>query len=176
MSLAARFEKLSLREQRLLGLLGAFVGVALLVGIPFALASSVLGGREHNADIRAQLSRIERAAPLLAERRAAREARDLLYSKTGTPLASFIENAAKAQGIDVPESSDQPDVTIKGYVERSTQAKFRKVGLKALVNALEQMEKSGSPVAVTGLHSSQYERKSKDANKGDDARPKAAPP
>lgn len=193
MSLAARFEKLSAREQRLLGVLGIALAALVVLGIPYSLAASVLGARGHNEELRAQLARIERASPLLAERRAAREARDLLYSKPGMPLASFIENAAKAQGIDVPESSDQPDVTVKGYVERSTQAKFRKVGLKALVSALEQMEKSGNAVAVTALHVSarsqpdeydvsltvsQYERKAKDGKKGgaDDAKPKAGSP
>jgi hypothetical protein len=185
MSLAARFEKLSSREQRLLQVFGALIGAAIVLGLPVALVSQVAGAREHNADIRTQLGKIERAGQLLADRREAHKARDLLYGKPAVALASFIETAAKAQEIDIPESSDLPDVVVKGYIEHSTQAKFRKVGLKALVNTLEQMEKSGNPISVTGLHItsrsqpdeydvslvvSQYEKKDADA-KGDGKKP-----
>jgi type II secretory pathway component PulM len=152
MSVAARFEKLSAREQRLLMILGAVFGLMLFVGVPFYLYSSVASARERNRDIRAQLSKIDRASQLLAERREVREARDQLYSKPQVPLKTFIENAAKAQEIDVAEYNDQPDVAHKGFVEHSTQARFNKVGLRALVSALEQMEKAGMPLAVTSMH------------------------
>lgn len=194
MSLAARFEKLSPREQRLLSILGVTVGAIAALGLPFGLYSSVASAREHNEDLRSQVRKIEAAAPLLSERRAARQARDELYGKPAVPLASFIETAAKAQEIDVPESSDLPDAASKGFVEHSTQAKFRKVGLRALVNALEQMEKSGLPIAITGLHVSaraqadeydvsltvsQYEKKNADPKKSganSDAKPKGPTP
>ncbi|MBM4360349.1 MAG: type II secretion system protein M [Deltaproteobacteria bacterium] len=185
MSLAARFDKLSPREQRLLQVFGTLLGAGLVLGLPVALVSKVASAREHNADIRAQIGKIERAGQLLADRREVRLARDRLYGKPAVALASFIETAAKAQEIDIPESTDLPDVVVKGFVERTTQAKFRKVGLKALVSALEQMERSGSPVSVTGLHISartqpdeydvtllvsQYEKKGTDA-KGDGKKP-----
>ena len=180
MSVLTRFEKLSPREQRLLQALAIVFAAILALGTPVAVGSSVATAREHNADIRSQLTKIANAAPLLVERRDARQAREVLYGKAAVPLASFIDNAAKAQDIDIPESSDQPDAPTKGYVEHSTQAKFRKVGLRALVNALEQMEKSGLPVAITALHVSaraqadeydvsltvsQYEKKGADAKK-----------
>ncbi len=152
MSWQARFEKLSPREQRLLIVFGAVLAALFVFGVPAYIWSAVASARDANAEIRAQLRKMEQGAQLLSDRRAAREAREALYSKPQMPLASFIENAARAQEIDVPESSDQPDVFLKGYVEHSTQVKFRKVGLRALVNALEQIEKSGMPLAVTSLH------------------------
>lgn len=194
MSLAARFEKLSPREQRLLQMLGGLFGLLVVLGLPYALYASVATARDHNQEIRTQLGRIERAGQLLAERKAAKQARDQLFGKPPVALASFIETAAKAQEIDVPESSDLPDVATKGYVEHATQVKFRKVGLRSLVNALEQMEKSGNPIAITNLHVtartqpdeydvaltvSQYEKKSGDAKgKGGagDAKGKGATP
>ncbi len=152
MSVMARFEKLSPREQRLLLIFGAVFGAMVIFGVPAYLYSSVASARDLNGDLRRQLSRMNQAAPLLAQRRDEREAREALYNKPQLPLASFIENAARAQEIEVPESSDQPDVFSKGFVEHATQVKFRKVGLRALVNVLEQIEHSGMPLAVTSLH------------------------
>lgn len=179
------FDKLTAREQRLLQVLGLVLGVGVLFGIPAAIASGIWSAREHNEDVRRQLARIETASQLLSDRRAAREARDALFGKPPVALASFIENAAKGNEIDVPESTDLPDSTTKGYVEHATSAKFRKVGLKALVNTLEEMKKSDNPIAVTGLHISsrsnpdeydvtltvsQYEKKAADS-KGDGKKP-----
>jgi type II secretory pathway component PulM len=152
MSVGARLEKLTPREQRLLTILGALVGAMFFLGVPFYLYSSVANARSDNAEIRGQIARMDKAAPLLAERREAREARDQLYGKAQVPLESFIESAARAQEIDVADTANQPDAHAKGFVEHSAQAKFRKVSLKALVNALEQMEKSGMPIAITSLH------------------------
>ncbi len=152
MSIATRYEKMTPREQRLLLIFGAVCGAMLVLGIPAYLYSTVASARDLNGDIRTQLRKMDQAGPLLAQRRDAREAREALYAKPQLPLASFIENAARAQEIEVPESSDQPDVFLKGFVEHSTQVKFRKVGLKALVQALEQIEHSGLPIAITSLH------------------------
>ncbi len=188
MTLLARYEKLTPREQRGLQALGILTCALLTLTGCYTVSHSVLGAREHNADIRDQLAKIEKLAPLLLEKREAAKARDLLYARPTVPLASFIENAAKAQEIDVPESSDQPDSTSKGYLEHSTQAKFRKVGLRALVRALEHMARSNLPIAITALHVSArsqadeydvsltvslYEKKTNDATKnGSAAEPK----
>ncbi len=151
MSAALRLDRMSPREQRLLSVLGVVVAGLVLLGAPAYVYGKVTSAREHNHEIAEQLDGMTRASALLAKRRAAREARELLYSTPAPALASFIEGAMRAQGIEVPESADQPDAVGKVFTERSTQVKLRKVGLKPLVNALEQLERSKSAVAVTRL-------------------------
>ncbi|MSP24109.1 MAG: hypothetical protein EXR75_02875 [Myxococcales bacterium] len=150
-SALVRFERLSSREQRLITILAVVFGGLVLIGTPGYVFDMVARARDANTDISAQLQRMERATELLAKRRGEREARELLYGTPAPALAAFIEGAARAHGIDVPESADQPDVVAKTFTERSTQVKFRKVGLKPLVNALEQLEHSKGAVSITRL-------------------------
>ena len=106
-------------------------------------------------------------------------------------LASFLESAASANGLEVPESSDRPNVEGKGYTERITVVKMRSVNLKPLVKMLEKIERSGHPVAVTQLQikarasspdlydvqlgASAYDRQGATAPKEGETVPKQAP-
>ena len=51
----------------------------------------------------------------------------------------------------VPEATDRPEVERKGYSERSTVVKLRKIGLRPLVKMLEKIERSGHPLTVSKL-------------------------
>jgi len=151
-SLQTRFEKLSPREQRLLTVFGGVVGAMLVLGAPAYLFSAVSSARQDNADVRAQLRRMDSAAQLLSDRRAAREAREALYAKAQVPLASFVESGARAQTSTCPSRATSPTPFLKGYVEHATQLKFRQgrpagPGVRARAD-----RKSGLPIAVTSLH------------------------
>lgn len=151
MSGAGSLDKLAPREQRLLGVLGVVFATIVLLGLPAYLYSDLGNARDQNQAIRDVLHRMDQAAAVLAKRRQEREAKERVFSNQAPALASFIEGAARGFGLDVPESTDQPDVSGKGYTERITQVKMQKVGLKPLVQALEKMEKAGYPIAVTRL-------------------------
>jgi general secretion pathway protein M len=151
MNLRAQIENMSPREQRLLVILGSVFGALLFLGIPIYIYSELSAARDHNEEVRGLLERMNKASELLAVRRKEREAVELRFAKPAPPLASFIESAARQNGLDVPESTDRPDVSHKGYTEHITVVKMRKVGLKPLVEMLEKIERSGHPVAITQL-------------------------
>jgi len=151
MSLANRFNKLSPREQKLAGLFILFAVLMVFVGGPIYAYMGIASDREYNTAIRTQLRRMDRGAELLAQRRSEREQRDLLYARKPPAMASFIEKAAHANGLEVPRLNDQPELDAKGYVERPTKVHMSKVGLLPLVKMLERVERGGYPIAVSRL-------------------------
>jgi len=151
MSLRSKLQTMSAREQKLLGVLGMLVVAFIFLGTPAYIYSALWSARDHNQDIRQLLGRMDKASELLAQRKQERQARALLYAKPAPALASFIESMAQSYGLQVPESTDRPDVAGKEFTERSTVVKMSKVNLLPLVQMLEKIERSGHPVAITML-------------------------
>jgi general secretion pathway protein M len=151
MGLRDQLDNLSPREQRLLSILGVVAAALVLVGIPAYLYMDLADARDHNEQLRKVIAEMDSMGDLLAKRSAERAAREARYQNPAPALAAFIEGAAQANALEVPEATDRPNVTTKGYTERVTQVKMRKVGLKALVQMLERIEKSGHPVSVSQL-------------------------
>ncbi|HVY48698.1 MAG TPA: type II secretion system protein GspM [Minicystis sp.] len=152
MSLRARFEKLEPRERRLLTILGGILGAALFLLLPIGIWSMVSSRRSDNEDLRALIDQIYDTKSQVAERRAKHDALLARYAKPAPPLAGFLDEIAKAQGITAAESQDRPEAPHgKRYGERLTVVKMHKVSLLPLVKMLEKIEQSGYPVAVTKL-------------------------
>jgi general secretion pathway protein M len=151
MGLREQLTNMSPREQRLLGLLGIVFGLIVLLGGPIYVFSTLSSARDRNDQIREALRQMDRGRELFAKRRGEKATLALRYAKPAPPLASFIESAARDNGLDVPESTDRPDVVGKGYTERVTVVKMKAVNLKPLVKMLEKIERSGHPVAITML-------------------------
>ncbi len=151
MGLREQLENMSPREQRLLSILGAVFGAVLFVAVPASIYLRLTDAREHNESIREVLRDVDRMSELLEKRRGERDAQSRKYDKKAPALASFIEGAARANGLEVPESTDRPENVGKGYTERVTVVKMRKVGLLNLVRMLEHIERSGYPVAISQL-------------------------
>ena len=115
-------------------------------------------------------------------------ARDLLLARYNkTVPANFVDDAAKANEVEISETSKKPDVPHgKKFVEHLQTIKVRKVGLLPLSKMLERVESGGYPVAVSRLNIkprsgepdsydaeigvSSFERKP-DAKTGDKAKP-----
>jgi len=151
MSLREKFEGMTPREQKLLGLFGVLLGAFIFLGTPVYIYSELWSVREHNDQIRQLLRRMDKGEELLAKRKRERQARSLLYAKPAPALASFIESMAASNSLEVPESTDRPDVASPGFTERVTVVKMRRVNLLPLVKMLEKIERSGHPVAITML-------------------------
>jgi general secretion pathway protein M len=153
MSLAERIDKLEPRERRLLGVLGGLVAAVLFLVLPVYLWAKVAGKRDDNREVRDLTQQILDQRQAVAERRAKRDALRARYAKPAPPLGSFIEEAAKANGIaGVPESQDRPEVPHgKRFSERMTVVRLHKIGMKAIASTLEKIESAGFPVAVTRL-------------------------
>lgn len=152
MDLALQIDKLEPRERRLLGVLGGLLAAALFLALPAYLWASVASKRDEAHDVRALTQQILVQRALVAERRAKRAALLARYARPAPPLGSFIEEAAKTNGLSVTESQDRPEVPHgKRYTERMTVVRLHKIGMKALAMTLEKLETSGFPVAVTRL-------------------------
>jgi len=130
---------------------GAVLAIMVLVGIPAYVYTDLAAARERNDDMRKLLRQMDRASELLAKNKSARQALDLRYARPAPALASFIESAASANGLEVPKSTDRADLKGKEHTERITEVEMRKVNLKPLVDMLEHIERSGHPVAVSKL-------------------------
>ena len=150
-SLSEQLSNMSPREQRLLSILGIVFGVIVFLGVPTYVYMSLSDARAENESMREALRNIDKMGELLAKRKAERDARDKKYAKKAPALAAFIEGAARANGLEVPESTDRPEVPGKGYTERTTVVKMRKVGLLNLVRMLEKIVRSGYPLSISQL-------------------------
>lgn len=153
MTLRERLDKLEPRERRLLTVLVGFLAVCLLLLVPIGLASVASSKRTENQEVRDLLQSIYEAAGKVSERKAQRDALLARYARPAPPLAGFIEDAAKQQGLTAAESQDRPDVPHgKKYTERVTVVKMHRIGMLGLAKMLERIESSGHPVAVTRLN------------------------
>lgn len=153
MTIAARLNKLDEREQKLLMALGVVAGVLLVLVLPIALLTSLSSKKSANEDIRAAIGSIEDARGTIGERKAKAQAVLSKYANPAPPLAGFIEQAAKAHSLTAADTQDKPDTPHgKLYTERFTVVKMHKIGMRAFVEMLQQIETSGHPVAVTRLN------------------------
>jgi general secretion pathway protein M len=151
-TLRERLDKLEPRERRLLQILASILGGFLVLLGPVGIWSLVNGKRNENQEIRDLIDQIYDARGPISERKARRDALVARYAKPAPPLAGFIEEAAKDNGITTAESQDLPKVPHgKRYSERITKVKIHKIGMLALAKTLEKIEQSGYPVAVTRL-------------------------
>jgi len=153
LSLRERFERLAPREQRLLTFLGGAFVVIIVLLIPIVLAATTSSKKKENDAIRDVMAAIDAARPDL-EKADAQKSRILArYARPAPPLAGFLEQAAQAHSIEIPESQDRPPVphANKRYEERSTKIELQKVGMKNLSLFFEAIENSGYPVRVSGL-------------------------
>jgi general secretion pathway protein M len=113
----------------------------------------VSGKRSENQDLRDLVDQVYDARAAVSERRAKKDALRARYARPAPPLAGFIEEAAKENGITVAESQDRPDTPHgKRYNERATAVKVHKVGMLALAKTLEKIEQSGHPVVISKLN------------------------
>src|SRR5690242_19840737 len=109
MNLRERFEKLEPRERRLLTILGSILGVGIFLAAPIAMFTIVSSKRGENEDLRTLVDSIYDARSTINERRAKRDALLARYAKQAPPLAGFIEEASKANGIGAAESQARPE-------------------------------------------------------------------
>lgn len=184
MSIGARLEKLQDRERKLLLALGVVAAALVLIGAPAGIYAMVSGKRAENEELRAAIAAVEDARANMSERKARHDALLTKYASPAPALGGFIEQAAKSHSLTIADTQDKPDTPHgKKYNEKFTTVKMHKIGLKAFVEMLQQIETSAHPVAVTRLNIkpragepdqyevelgvSSYERKSDKAEKGD---------
>ena len=145
--------KLNPREQRLMTVLLTVLGGLVFVGLPILIEVLLVSKRSEVSDMRAALEAVQTARPRIRDHQAKKDAVATRYAQKAPPLAGFLEQAAKAQKLDVTDSVDRPDVPIgKRFVERHTVIHLKKAGMYGFAKFLEAIERSGHPVSVTRLN------------------------
>jgi hypothetical protein len=152
-TLADRLEALAPREKRLLLVLAAVLGVLLLAAIPFGVSALLSGAEATHAELVDAIARIESEGEVVRERQAEREALLARYETPVPALAGYLDKAAQASGITIPESKDPSPVAHgKKFEERFTSISLRKVGLLALVKFMERVSGGPEPISITKLN------------------------
>lgn len=153
MTLRERLDKLEPRERRLLTLLLGLIGGFVFLLVPIGLFSMVSSKHSENQEVRDLIASIHDAEGRVSERKARHDALLARYARPAPPLAGFIEEAAKQQGLSAAESADRPEIPHgKKYTERVAVVKMHKIGMMALAKTIEHIENSGHPVAVSKLN------------------------
>jgi hypothetical protein len=153
MALQDRFDALEPRERRLVLILaGIFLALVLFL-IPVGVSALLREQTETRARLAEAIERIETEGDEIRERQAEREALLARYEAPAPGLAGYLDKAATASGLAIPEIKDQSPVTHgKRYEERSTAISFRKTGLLALVKFMERVSGGADPISITKLN------------------------
>jgi general secretion pathway protein M len=153
MTLRDRFEALAPREKRLLGILAGVAGVLLLAAIPVGVMALLGDAETTHAELLEAIERIEAEGEGIRERQAERDAILHRYETPVAALPGFLDKAAQAAGITIPESKEPSPVAHgKKFEERFTSLSLRKVGLVALVKFMEKVSGISDPVSITKLN------------------------
>src|SRR5262245_52004092 len=129
MTLRDRFEALAPRERRLLLVLAGVAAVLVLAAIPVAVSALLSDAEGKHAELAEAIERIESEGEIVRERQAEREALLARYESPVPALAGYLDKAAQASGITIPESKDPSPVAHgKKFEERFTSISLRKVG------------------------------------------------
>jgi len=153
MTLRDRLETLGPREKRLLGVLAAVGGVLLLALIPFGVSALLSDETETHTQLVEAIERIETEGESFREHQAELATLLARYDAPVPALAGFLDKAAQASGVTIPESKDpSPIAHGKKYEERFTTISLRKVGLLALVKFMERVAGGVEPISITKLN------------------------
>jgi general secretion pathway protein M len=153
MTLSERLDRLEPRERRLLRILASVFGIGLVLLVPAAFFTTLSARRAENQAMREAIQAVEDGREQVLKRERTRQAILQRYARPAPALAGFLETAAKANSLEIPESQDRAVVPhTKQYDERSTKIVLRQVGMFNLVKFMEQLENSGSPVEVSLLN------------------------
>jgi uncharacterized small protein (DUF1192 family) len=150
--LEAAWAGLNDREKRLVAVMGAVFGV-LVVFLPmYLLNMSIASLEDENEEIATVMRDIERAAPQLAEREAARRAAEARYDIQAPALSSLLEAQSRDQEMTINAVTNQPEVQEGRFRRRHVRASFPGTGLRAAVKLMNSLEASQYPIALERIH------------------------
>jgi Tfp pilus assembly protein PilO len=149
---AAEWGRMSIRERRLISILGSAFAVCAILLVGYLVFDRLQSMGQENQDMRDALDAIAKHSDEYRDGKARAEAQALRIGNEPPQLAADLEAAAKEAGIQIPETVDRPDTAAgKHYVEHSLDVKLRKVDLKSLATFLSKVETGHALVLVTRL-------------------------
>jgi hypothetical protein len=147
----AQWERLSLRERRLLTLLGGSLMALVVFGVGYVIADGLSSIEARNRDMRQALKDIgahrEEFVRALAESGAWE--RKIPVEGKGQPLQGFLESTAKELDITIPEMNERPPQQRgKQFIEKSVDIKLRGLNLQQLAEFMKKVETPPTQVVV----------------------------
>jgi general secretion pathway protein M len=142
------WEKLSDRERRMLSIMGAVVAAMVAFVAVWTTSSALAEVEEERDSIRSVLADIDRAKDVLAKRLAERQAVEARYNNKAPPLAAFVEDRAKEEGLEVRQVVEDPEKVSGGYRRQSVRVSFSGVSLRPIMHLLATIDDERAPIAV----------------------------
>jgi type II secretory pathway component PulM len=148
----AEWNRMSVRERRLISILGGAVVLCVVSLVAYLMVDSLQVMAQENQEMRDAINDIAKHSEEYREAKAKAIAQQQRIGNDPPQLAADLEAAAKEAGIQIPETSDRPDAPAgKRYMEHSLDVKLRKVDLKSLATFLHRVETGKSLILVTRL-------------------------
>jgi hypothetical protein len=147
----AQWERLSLRERRLLTLLGGVFVALVVFSVGYIIADGLRSIDTRNRDMRQALKDMasHRDEFIRARMDTDRWKLKIPEEGKGQPLQGFLEAAAKELDITIPEMNERPaQARGKQFVEKSVDIKLRGLNLQQLAEFMRKVETTSQHVVV----------------------------
>ncbi|HEY3354383.1 MAG TPA: type II secretion system protein GspM [Polyangia bacterium] len=144
----AQWERLSMRERRLLSTLGACVVACIVISIGWLIADGLRTIEERNGDMRQALKDIATHRDEFLQAKLAKDKDTVRVPQTAKPLQGYLEAAAKDLDVTIPEMNERPPQPRgKNLVEKSVDIKLRGLNLQQLAELMRKVE-TGDPTSI----------------------------
>lgn len=147
----AQWERLSLRERRLLTLFGGVFIALVVFSIGYVIADGLRTIDVRNRDMRQALKDMSahREEFLRAKAESGAWERKIPKEGQGQPLQGYLEAAAKELDITIPEMNERPaQARGKHFQEKSVDIKLRGLNLLQLAEFMRKVETTSQNVVV----------------------------
>ncbi len=152
MSWKDRLTGLDPRERRLLTVFFGILSALVLIVLPLLTKRAVIVRASENELLRKAIDGLTDSQQSLLKIDAQRQAIIARYGRAAPALGALLDNLARQNGLEIPESQDRPVVPHgKRFDERSTRIQLRKVGLASLARFMESVERAQYPVVFSRL-------------------------
>ena len=150
--LQSRWERLAPRQRRSLTLGGAAaVIVVIFLGAIFAM-TDISDLEDGNASIRDALTAIAKHRDEYLEAKSRNSVQEARIGNDAPQLAGDLEAAARAENIQIAESSERPTVPAgRRYIEHDTDLKVRETDLQSLTRFMKRVETGPRLIFFTRL-------------------------
>jgi type II secretory pathway component PulM len=138
---SGEWARLAPRERRWIAVLAAaVVTVTIVLGVTFSI-NDIGDLEDANAAIREALGAIAKHRAEYLDAKALNSAQEARIGNDPPQLTADLEAAARAENIQIAESSERPTVpTGRRYLEHDTDVKIRETDLQSLTNFLRRVE------------------------------------
>jgi type II secretory pathway component PulM len=150
-AISESWDKLTDREQRLLGFMAAAAALVLVFVLVWTTSTALSEVADERDALRAVITDIDRAGDALTRRRNERVALNARYETKAPALAAFIESKAKEHGLEVRQVLEEPEKVVNGYRKQSVRVSFSNIGLRPLMHLLSAVESEPSAIAIDRL-------------------------